>query len=92
LSPYELVKPRDATPEEVAAFRAEAAESEPAALTWPRKCSCCGAEYSREEWKRLPHPRNGSLQQDIVDRRFDLEMRDCVCRNTMSVLLSAVQP
>ena len=43
-------------------------------------CNCCGAVYTRGAWERLK-----LLGSQEDDEGRVLELRDCVCRSTLSV-------
>lgn len=51
-------------------------------LTFPKKCGC-GREYSRVTWSLLPF-----VGYCDVEKEGDqlAEMRNCVCRSTLSAL------
>lgn len=51
-----------------------------------KTCSC-GREYTEAEWKQLPNMKLWRLPWGEV-----LEMRDCVCRSTLSIVLEPGEP
>lgn len=51
-----------------------------------KQCSC-GRTYTKEEWEQLPNRQLWELSWGEV-----LELRDCVCRSTMSIQLKAGEP
>lgn len=57
-----------------------------AAKTFPKVCSC-GRSYTLREWEQLPE---GKLWE--TDWGDILELRHCVCRSTMSILLVEGEP
>lgn len=50
-------------------------------MSWPKRCNCCGREYSRDEWLSLPWV--GLQPPDAPE----LELRNCGCRSTIAVEL-----
>jgi hypothetical protein len=62
------------------------ARSAVAAKTFPKACSC-GRSYTLREWEQLP---GGKLWE--TDWGEILELRHCVCRSTMSIVLAEGEP
>ncbi len=56
-------------------------------MRWPKKCACCDRLYTRQRWELLEC-------KGIVDYGggYVLDMRDCVCANTMAINVAEVQP
>jgi hypothetical protein len=51
-----------------------------------KTCSC-GRSYTQDEWEQLPNRKLWELPWGEV-----LEMRDCVCRSTISIVLAPGKP
>jgi hypothetical protein len=47
-----------------------------------KKCNCCGKEYSKEEWDKLPY-----VGIQYSDEHEYLELRNCSCKDTMAIWL-----
>jgi hypothetical protein len=52
-----------------------------------KRCTCCGAEYTRAEWEALEliGPQSQFTDAGEVDLSSHLELRNCACRSTLSV-------
>jgi hypothetical protein len=48
---------------------------------WPKRCNCCGASYSRDDWASLPLI---GIQRDEYGAP-ELELRNCACGSTLSI-------
>ena len=62
------------------------ARSAVASATFPKICSC-GRRYTLSQWEKLPGMKFWETPWGEV-----LEMRDCVCRSTISIVLVEGEP
>lgn len=51
---------------------------------FPLRCEKCEREYTFKAWNRLPNPRPWRFPDGEV-----LELRECVCNSTLSIILEA---
>lgn len=52
---------------------------------WPKSCVVCGEKYDKQTWLALPCI--GVMKSDNIAEFPDHELRNCPCRNTLSMAL-----
>ena len=60
-------------------------EAVDAASPWPKTCVVCDTKYDKREWLELPCI--GVMKSDNLAEFPDHELRNCPCRNTLSMSL-----
>lgn len=50
---------------------------------WPKRCSCCDRTFTRAQWASLT--KRGYVGSASGRARTAVELRDCVCTNTLGV-------